>query len=142
MLRSLSQIDRRTAAARHLVAWREELVAALGDPSPQKLALIELCTRARAVLDHVDQFLLEQPSLIDRREKKLRPIVLQRTALADHLARLLAQIGLERVPKPVPSLAEYLAQSDSAQSENEVTQETDPVEKEQVSEDDIANNDR
>lgn len=109
-LKGLHAVDGRTAAAKHLVAWRDELVAALGEPSPQKLALVELAVRARALLDHVDAFLLEQPSLINRRAKKLVPLVTQRTQLAEHLAKLLAQVGLERVPKPLPSLQEYLAE--------------------------------
>jgi len=135
-LRGLAVVDRRTSGARHLIAWRDELVTALGgseNVSPQRAALIELCVRQKAVLDHIDAFLLEMPTLINVRQKKLVPLVEQRTRLADHLARLLGQIGLERVPKPVPSLAEYLAQT-----ENEPAQETDPAEKEQVSEDDTA----
>jgi hypothetical protein len=33
LLKRLHQVDRRTTAARHLVAWRDELIAALGELS-------------------------------------------------------------------------------------------------------------
>jgi len=109
-LKGLHAVDTRTAAAKHLIAWRAELTAALGDPSPQQLVLIELCVRARAVLDHIDAYVMEQPSLINRRHRRVLPIVEQRTKIADHLAKLLAQLGLSRVPKPVQSLEEIVAE--------------------------------
>jgi len=118
-LKGLQAIDGRTAAARYLLRWKEELTAALGDPSPQQLALIELCVRARAVLDHIDAYIMEQPSLINRRHRRVLPVVEQRTKIADHLAKMLAQLGLERIPKPVPTLQEYLAEKypDGAEDE-------------------------
>jgi len=118
-LRGLHAVDRRTAVAKHLIAWKQELVTALGDASPQKHVLIELCVRARAVLDHIDAFIMEQPSLINKRARRVLPIVEQRTRIADHLAKLLAQLGLERVPKPVPTLQEYIAEKypDGAEDE-------------------------
>jgi len=118
-LRGLTSIDRRTATAKHLLVWKEELTAALGDPSPQQLALVELAVRAKAILDHVDAYILEQPTLINKRARRILPIVEQRTRIADHLAKLLAQLGLARVPKPVPTLQEYLAEKypDGAEDE-------------------------
>jgi hypothetical protein len=115
MIRGLAVIDKRTSAARHLVTWRDELIASLGGAeniSPQRAALVELAVRARAIVDHVDAFVLEMPTLIDVRKKKLRPLVEQRARLADHLAKLLEQIGLDRVEKRVPSLQEVIAEMD------------------------------
>jgi len=66
--------------------------------------------RAKAVLDNVDAFIMEQPSLINRRARKVLLVVEQRTRLADHLARLLAQLGVESVAKSVPTL-EYLSET-------------------------------
>jgi hypothetical protein len=55
MLRGLDAIDQRTARARALIAWRAELVAALGgELSPQRRRLVEMTTRAALLLDHVD----------------------------------------------------------------------------------------
>jgi hypothetical protein len=38
------------------------------------------------------------------------PVLVQRQALADHLARLLDRLGLDRVPQPVQSLEEIAAE--------------------------------
>jgi hypothetical protein len=109
-LKGLHAVDRRTAAARHLLTWRSELVTALGgDPSPKQLALIELCTRARAILDHVDNYVLSLDSLVNKRGRKLVPIVGQRTQLADHLSKLLAQLGLTRIARDTQTLEGFLA---------------------------------
>jgi hypothetical protein len=109
-LKGLAAIDSRTSAARHLISWRDELITALGgDPTPQQLALIELCTRARAILDHVDNYVLSLDSLVNKRGRKLVPIVSQRTALADHLSKLLAQLGLSRIARDSQTLEGYLA---------------------------------
>ena len=37
------------------------------------------------------------------------PVLLQRQTLAEHLARLLDKLGLDRSPQQAPSLKEYLA---------------------------------
>jgi hypothetical protein len=116
-LRGLSGIDKRTAAARALLRWRAELLTDLGGEeniSAQKMALVDLAARTRILIDHADAFLLEQPSIVNRRRKALLPIVTQRQTLCDSLARLLNQLGLERIPKPVPSLAEYIERKGSA----------------------------
>jgi hypothetical protein len=101
-LRGLSAIDMRTVAARDLIAWRQELLNALGgndNVSPQKWALIDLAVRTKALIDHCDAFLLAEPSIINRRRKALLPLVAQRQTLCDSLSRLLSQIGLERVAR-------------------------------------------
>jgi hypothetical protein len=112
-LRGFKAIDRRTAAARETLAFRSELVMALGgeaDLSPQKKRLVDMAARASLLLDHVDAWLFAQQSLINARNKTLLPVLIQRQALAEHLARLLEKLGLERAPQKVPDLATYLAQ--------------------------------
>src|SRR5712692_9927201 len=91
-LRGFKAIDRRTAGARAAMAFRSELVTALGgeaDLSPQKRRLIEMTARAALLLDHVDSWLAGQTSLVNRKTKSLLPVLTQRQAIADHLARLL-----------------------------------------------------
>ena len=51
------------------------------------------------MLDSVDMWLLVQPSLINVRKRTLLPVVVQRQALADALARYLGQLGLRRIIK-------------------------------------------
>lgn len=112
-LRGLRAIDRRTAAARETLAFRSELIVALGgeaDLSPQKKRLVDMAVRASLLLDHVDAWLFEQQSLINARSKTLLPVLIQRQALADHLVRLLEKLGLERAPQKLQDLATYLAQ--------------------------------
>ena len=111
-LRGFGAIDRRTAGARLALAFKSDLVAALGgeaDLSPQRRKLVDMAARAALLLDHVDAWLVEQRSLVIARSRTLVPIVTQRTQLADHLARLLDKLGLDRVPQKIPTLAEYVS---------------------------------
>jgi len=115
--RGLRALDRRSAGYRALLEWRRELEQDLGGVetlSAQQRTLVELACRIRLYLDHVDSWLMLQPSLINRRRRAVLPIVAQRMQLSDSLARLLAQLGLQRHAKPVPSLKEYVAQKESA----------------------------
>jgi hypothetical protein len=121
-------IDRRSAGAKMLLAWKDALTDALGGPdaiSPQKAALIDTATRTKLLLDHCDAFIMTQRSLINRRTKGVYPIVRDRTALAESLTGLLKALGLEKVPKPVPTLSEYLARREKTQ----LDVKSEPVEK-------------
>jgi hypothetical protein len=110
-LRGFRAIDRRTAAGRQALAFRSELISALGgeaDLSPQRRRLVELAPRAALLLDHVDAWLVGQPSLVNARSRSLLPVLTQRQALADHLARVLEKLGLDRTPKRVTDLTTYV----------------------------------
>jgi len=104
-------IDTRTRVGKALMAWRGELVADLGGPeelSTQQLAIVDITVRTKLLLDSLDAWLLRQPSIIDKRRRQLFPVVQQRTALADALARYLGTLGLQRVAKQMPRLSDYL----------------------------------
>jgi hypothetical protein len=121
--RGLDAIDKRTSSARALLRWKAELAEALGGSenlSPQKAALVDLAVRLRLFLDHVDGWLLERKFLINTRKKSVIPALLQRQTLADSLARTLNHLGLERVPKPVPSLQEWIAKKDAERKDSPV----------------------
>jgi hypothetical protein len=112
-LRGWAALDMRTAAAQEMVAFRDELIAALGgesDLSPQRRKLIDLAARASLYLDHLDSWLATQQTFINRRARSVFPALLQRQALADHLARLLDKLGLDRHRQQVPSFDQYLTQ--------------------------------
>lgn len=114
-LKGLDVVDRRTGAAKALVAWRVSLLDAIGgemNATPQRRALVEQCVRAKLILDHVDSYLLEQESLINKRSRRVMPIVLERTRLSEHFVKLLTVLGLEKTPPPMKTLAEYLAESE------------------------------
>jgi hypothetical protein len=109
-LRSFTAIDRRTVAARGMLAFRDDLVSALGGDaalSPQRRKLVDLAARASLYLDHLDAWLGGQRSLI--RQRSVLPALVQRQALADHLARLLDKLDLDRAPRKVPTLDEYVS---------------------------------
>jgi hypothetical protein len=111
-IRGLNAIDKRTAAAQALIAWRGELIADLGGPeacSAAKLALVELAVRTRLYVDSLDAWLLAQRSLIQAKKRAVLPVVLQRQQLADALARYLVQLGLERRAKPALTALEIMS---------------------------------
>src|SRR5262249_33385246 len=106
-------IDRRTSLGKHLAAWRAELVTDLGGEealSTQQRALVDVLVRQELLLESVDSWLLAQRTLVNSGNRTLLPVVRERQALADSLARYLAQLGLERRAKPIPSLDDYLRQ--------------------------------
>lgn len=110
-LRGFRAIDRRTAAGREALAFRSELIAALGgeaELSPQRRRLVDMAARAALLLDHVDAWLVAQRSLINARTRSLVPVLTQRQTLADHLARVLEKLGLDRAPKKVTDLTAYV----------------------------------
>ncbi len=112
-LRGFRALDSRTRPARQALAFKSDLVAALGgeaDLSPQRRKLVDLAARATLLLDHIDAWLVGQRSLINARTRTVLPVVVQRQALADHLVRLLDKLGLDRVPQKVTDLTTYLAQ--------------------------------
>jgi hypothetical protein len=119
MLEGFNGIDRRTAVARDLMQWREGLIAALGGQehlSLQRMTLVDLACRTKALVDHTDSYLLSLSSVINRRARSHFPIVAQRERLADSLMRILTTLGLDRVPAPVPTLAEYLESKEREES--------------------------
>ena len=105
-------IDRRTSLGKALDRWRDELVSDLGgheQVSTQQLAIVALAVRTKLLLESVDAWLLQQPTLVNARKRTLLPVVLQRQQLADALARYMTHLGLERRPRPLPMLKDYLA---------------------------------
>jgi hypothetical protein len=110
-------IDRRTSLGKALDQWRGQLIADLGGPdmiSSQELAIVNLAVKTKLLLDSVDTWLLQQPTLINSRKKKIHPAVLERQQLADALARYMAQLGLKRRAKPTQSLGDLLAKGSAS----------------------------
>jgi hypothetical protein len=121
----LSRIDQRSVAAQQLVRWKTELIRDLGgDLSAQKLALVELATRSKLFIDHIDAWLLTQPTLIRKRSRSVLPALRERQALCDGLLRQLAALGLNRVPAPVKALHEYI--QDREKGADDVAPSTEP----------------
>jgi len=105
-------IDRRYTVRKALAKWRADLIADLGgDISTQQSALVDLAVKSKLLLDSIDAWLLVQPSLVNARKKSLLPVVKERQALADGLARYLAQLGLHRTQRE-KTLEELLDNND------------------------------
>jgi len=105
-------LDKRTAAGRALVEWRDDLIRDLGgDVSTQQDAIISLAIKTKLLLDSVDVWLLQQDTLIIKRKKAIIPAVQQRQVLADALARYMGMLGLARKAK-LTSLSEILSRDD------------------------------
>lgn len=101
-------LDKRTMASKALVQWRQDLIRDLGgDVSTQQDAIISLAIKTKLLLDSIDVWLLQQPTLILKRKKSIIPAVTQRQVLADALSRYMGQLGLARRTK-LPSLQEIL----------------------------------
>ena len=104
-------IDRRTRAGKHHAHLRDTLLDALGGVkhvSPQKRVLLDELILTKLMLDSVNVWIVAQDSLINKRNKSIINVVKDRNALVTTLRTLLADLGLERVVKTLPTLAEYL----------------------------------
>jgi hypothetical protein len=106
-------IDGRTSVAKALSQWRRELIDDLGGLetiSTQQVAIVDVATKTKLILDSIDVWLFAQPSLIDKRRRAILPVVRERQQLADALARYLGQLGLERRQPAARSLADVVAE--------------------------------
>src|SRR5437879_916383 len=102
----------RTAIGRELREWRDALVADLGGAdaiTTQQASLVEMATTTRLLVSSVDSYLLGLPALVDKRHRRLWPVVRERQALVGQLQSLLRDLGLERRAKDAGDLATQLA---------------------------------
>jgi hypothetical protein len=98
-------------AARVIKRWQKDLandLGGMGALSTAQKTLLELSTRTRLILEHVDAYLLTQTSLLVKRQGKLRPMVMDRMRISDTLTRQLLALGLQRQAKTIPALASYV----------------------------------
>ena len=99
-----------------LKAWQAAVIYDLGGEdniSAMQRSVIELATKTHLMLSSIDQWMLEQPSLINRSKRQLFPIVLQRQQIADALARYMNTLGLEKKSKTVTTIGEYIEEKAS-----------------------------
>jgi hypothetical protein len=102
----MGALDRRTATARAVIAFRGRLEQDLGGSdnlSTQMRTATELLARETAYLDHYDAYLMGHTSVLTQNR---RALVRERGAIVDRIARLLALVGLERRARDVRSYAE------------------------------------
>jgi hypothetical protein len=81
-------------------------VAARGgqdEVTAQEGVLIDLIVGTAIKVQRANAYLATLPSVVDRRHRRLWPIVLDVKRLEGHLANLLRNLGLDRRAKTVPS---------------------------------------
>jgi hypothetical protein len=125
-------LSKSSRVGRALAALRDSLVEDLGGDgaiSKQQEIVIGLALRTHLLLESLDAFIFTMSSPVNKRKRSVYPIVRERQHLADSLAKYMGQLGLAKRPKPLPSLAEYLAREDNE------------TEKEPAGEDHSANDD-
>jgi hypothetical protein len=135
----LAAIDARTSAAKALLAWRQELIADLGGEdtvSAQQVALVEVATRTKLYVDHLDAFLMSQHSLVNARRKAVLPVLMERQQLADSLTRILTTLGLERRKQPGPTLDDWVASLPAKRNASPPVTGTGPSSHEEPADDD------
>jgi hypothetical protein len=113
-------IDGRTSVGRVLEEMREALVRDLGGPeaiSRQQQVLVDLALRTHLLLESLDAFIFSMHSPVNKRKRQLYPVVRERQALADSLARYMSQLGLEKRKPPEKDLRAYLAERSTAPAE-------------------------
>lgn len=71
--------------------------------------MVGRCCRSYLMLQHIDPWMLNN-SLINKRSRKLHPIVAQRMRVADSLSRYLAALGLEKRQPPAQDLSAYIVE--------------------------------
>lgn len=107
----MRQIDQRSTLARAVKEWRASLAEDLGGESAistQQRLILDLVATDKMLIDSIQGWLMEQPSLVNRRKKSAYPILLQLASLKDGMARRLQMLGLERRSKPIKSLQDLL----------------------------------
>jgi hypothetical protein len=135
--RGRSLIDRRSAAGKHAVAMRDELIADQGGTdnlSVAKLALIEMVARDVYFLDECDKRIMrwlhtvipaEEAKVIQKgrlayglrkHPRQIATMYGYRSSVAKNLASNLLALGLEKV-KPPPKTLEQLLSEDDEETE-------------------------
>ena len=116
----LKKTDGRSALERIKADWKAEIRDARGgDLAPQQETILEAAANTWLLLSSIDDWLLDQKSLVNRKRRELIPVIQQRSALVRTLRELLNDIGLTRVAKDVETLGEYLAsRAESARATN------------------------
>ena len=70
--------------------------------TPQQVALLDLTVKQKLLVDSLDAWLLSQKALVDEEKKAILPVLRERQALADGLAKYLGMLELERRERQAP----------------------------------------
>jgi len=124
-------IDGRSRVAHALDEFRDELLNDLGGAeavSQQQRVIVDLAVRTHLMVQSVDNYLLSLGSLVNRRKRALWPVVRERAALADSLAKYMTMLGLEKRKPPAKPLREFLAERSASPDAPSPDEDAPPAE--------------
>ncbi len=104
-------LDKLGPVGESLRAWRQGLIDDLGGEdkvSTAQLALVDLAVRSYLMLEHVDRWVLSTQNIVNKRDRKVFRVVLDRQRMADSLAKYLGMLGLERRTVGGETLTDYI----------------------------------
>jgi hypothetical protein len=113
-------IDGRTALAKGMSEWRRDYINDLGGPEAVSTAALTILDKAATtdmLIRSIDAWIVNQPTIVNKRKRALFPIIMQRQTLVDSLVRLLSQLGLERKQKPAQSIQDLIREIDAKKTE-------------------------
>lgn len=106
-------LDRRSAVGRAVERWRRELLADLGgveNLSTAALAVVEEAVHTKLILDSLNAWLLQQPTLVDPKTRRVIQAVHDRNKLVYLLSHLLLTLGLKRREGDDATLVTYFTE--------------------------------
>ena len=77
--------------------------------SVQELAVVDVTVRTFLFLEHIDHWLLNKPSIINKQKRKLFDIAVQRNVYAAQLLKCLQTLGSEKRGPQGVNLDDYVA---------------------------------
>jgi hypothetical protein len=104
-----SRLDGRSKVAVAARMFKQDIANDLGGGlSRAQEAILEDAAQTWVIRSALDDYIMRQPALVTKK-RTLIPVVRERMQVAEHLAKQLERLGLERKPKPIETLEEYMA---------------------------------
>ncbi len=117
-VRGVEVIDKRTTAGKNLIASKNGLIKDCGGEAQvdtMQRILIQNQSVLQACVSHLSAYLLELPSLVDKRRKTVIPALLQLKELNDAVTRNLQLLNQTRGEKPALGRKETTITAETAE---------------------------
>jgi hypothetical protein len=102
-----SRLDGRSKVAVAARMFKQDVSADLGgNLSRAQEVILEDAAQTWVIRSALDDYIMRQGSLVTKK-RALLPVVRERMQVAEHLAKQLERLGLERRPQPIETLEQY-----------------------------------
>jgi hypothetical protein len=102
-----SRLDGRSKVAVAARMFKADVAADLGgNLSRAQEVILEDAAQTWVIRSALDDYIMRQGSLVTKK-RALLPVVRERMQVAEHLAKQLERLGLERKPQPIETLEQY-----------------------------------